>query len=83
MYKSGLNIMPWPIFNDAEWFRSLAKVKRILDKQEAKYENARIFLQSIKVIMAKLKVGQNFIFNLKYIFIFCINKNSYSFIVGM
>ncbi|RGB38355.1 hypothetical protein C1646_755776 [Rhizophagus diaphanus] len=31
-------------------------VKSILDEQEAKYENARIFLQNIKIIMAKLKV---------------------------
>ncbi|GBB87958.1 hypothetical protein RclHR1_14460001 [Rhizophagus clarus] len=57
MYKDGLNIMPWPVFNDADWYKkSLAKVKSILDEQEAKYENARIFLQNIKVIMAKLKV---------------------------
>ncbi|CAG8491773.1 7035_t:CDS:10 [Funneliformis caledonium] len=56
MYKGGLNIMPWPIFNDAAWFKALTEVKSILDEQESKYENARIFLQNIKVIMAKLKV---------------------------
>ena len=56
MYKDDLNIMPWPIFNDAAWFKSLAKVKDILDQQETKYENARIFLQNVKVMMAKLKV---------------------------
>lgn len=57
MYKDGLNIMPWPVFNDADWYKkSLIKVKSILDEQEAKYENARIFLQNIKIIMAKLKV---------------------------
>ncbi|CAI2161648.1 17233_t:CDS:10, partial [Funneliformis geosporum] len=56
MYKGGLNIMPWPIFNDAAWFKALAEVKSILDEQETKYVNARIFLQNIKVIMAKLKV---------------------------
>ncbi|CAB4410502.1 unnamed protein product [Rhizophagus irregularis] len=41
MYKDGLNIMPWPVFNDADWYKkSLIKVKSILDEQEAKYENA-------------------------------------------
>jgi hypothetical protein len=48
--------MPWPVFNDAAWFKCLVKVKSILDEQETKYENSQIFLQNIKVIMAKLKV---------------------------
>ena len=56
MYKGGLDIIPWPMFNDAAWFKTLSKVNKKLDKQEAKYENARTFLQNTKVIMAKLKV---------------------------
>ncbi|POG65607.1 hypothetical protein GLOIN_2v1665293 [Rhizophagus irregularis DAOM 181602=DAOM 197198] len=56
MYKGGLDIIPWPMFNDASWFKTLSKVNKKLDKQEAKYENARTFLQNTKVIMAKLKI---------------------------
>ena len=56
MYKGGLDIIPWPMFNDAAWFETLSSINKKLDKQEAKYENARTFLQNMKVIMAKLKV---------------------------
>ncbi|GBC07438.1 hypothetical protein RclHR1_07470003 [Rhizophagus clarus] len=56
MYKGGLDIIPWPMFNDVAWFKTLSKVNKKLDKQEAKYENARTFLQNTKVIMAKLKI---------------------------
>jgi len=57
MYKEGLDIVPWPMFNDAAWFKTLSNVYKELEMQEAKYENARTFLQNTKLIMAKLKVG--------------------------
>ncbi|CAB5390546.1 unnamed protein product [Rhizophagus irregularis] len=56
MYKGGMNITPWPVFNDIAWFKNLAKIKKSLDKQKTKYENAKTFLQNTKVIMAKLKI---------------------------
>ncbi|CAG8484326.1 16277_t:CDS:2, partial [Dentiscutata heterogama] len=55
MYPGGLNINPWPMFNNPEWFKSLRDIKKMLDKQDAKYANARTFLQNTKVFMAKLK----------------------------
>ncbi|CAG8854868.1 41446_t:CDS:2, partial [Gigaspora margarita] len=55
MYPGGLNINPWPMFNNSEWFKSLRDIKKMLDKQDAKYNNARTFLQNTKVFMAKLK----------------------------
>ncbi|CAB5351468.1 unnamed protein product [Rhizophagus irregularis] len=57
MYKGGLEVIPWPMFNDASWFKTLSGVNKKLEKQEAKYENARTFLQNTKVTMAKLKIG--------------------------
>ncbi|CAG8525687.1 11945_t:CDS:10 [Acaulospora morrowiae] len=36
-------------------FTSLKELKRMLEKQEAKYTNARTFLQNTKIIMAKIK----------------------------
>jgi len=56
MYKGGLDIIPWPMFNDSTWFKTLSSVNKKLNEQKAKYENARTFLQNTKVIMAKLKV---------------------------
>jgi len=56
MYKGGLDIIPWPMFNDAGWFKTLSNVNKDLEKQKAKYENARTFLQNTKLIMAKLKI---------------------------
>ena len=56
MYRGGLNIIPWPVFNDIAWFKRLTVIKQMLEKQETKYENARTFIQNTKVIMAKLKV---------------------------
>ena len=62
MYKGGLDVIPWPMFNDSAWFKTLSKVNKKLDNQEAKYENARAFLQNTKVIMAKLKVRKFYIY---------------------
>ncbi|CAI2161359.1 15834_t:CDS:10 [Funneliformis geosporum] len=56
MYKGGLDIIPWPMFNDAGWFKTLSNVNKDLEKQKAKYDNARTFLQNTKLIMAKLKI---------------------------
>ena len=56
MYKGGLNIIPWPVFNDIKWFKMLLVIKKMLDNQEAKFENAKAFLRNTKVIMTKLKV---------------------------
>ncbi|CAI2161360.1 13694_t:CDS:10 [Funneliformis geosporum] len=56
MYKGGLDIIPWPMFNDASWFKTLSKVNKNLNNQEPRYENARNFLRNTKVIMAKLKI---------------------------
>ncbi|GBB95541.1 hypothetical protein RclHR1_02560001, partial [Rhizophagus clarus] len=56
MYSGGLDIIPWPVFGDIKWFKKLSMIKKTLDRQETKYENARTFLQNTKVIMAKLKI---------------------------
>ncbi|CAG8641441.1 26067_t:CDS:10, partial [Dentiscutata erythropus] len=61
MYPGGLNINPWPMFNNPEWFKSLRDIKKMLDKQDAKYANARTFLQNTKVSMAKLKANENLV----------------------
>ncbi|GES77129.1 hypothetical protein GLOIN_2v1781565 [Rhizophagus clarus] len=56
MYGGGLNIIPWPVFGDSAWFKTLSLVNKKLEKQKVKYENAITFLQNIKILMAKLKI---------------------------
>ncbi|CAB4480240.1 unnamed protein product [Rhizophagus irregularis] len=56
MYGGGLDIMPWPVFGEIAWFKTLSIINKKLEKQKVKYENAITFLQNIKVIMAKLKI---------------------------
>ncbi|RIA99609.1 hypothetical protein C1645_746686 [Glomus cerebriforme] len=55
MYR-GVDIIPWPKFDDAAWFKNLSNISKKLVKQEEKHENASTFLQNTKVIMAKLKI---------------------------
>jgi len=57
MYRGGLDIISWPMFNEAAWFKTLSSINNKLDEQKAKDENARTFLQNTKIIMAKLKVS--------------------------
>jgi hypothetical protein len=56
MCGSGLDIIPWPIFGDVAWFKTLSSINKKLEKQKVKYENTKTFLQNIKVMMAKLMV---------------------------
>ncbi|CAI2192151.1 5809_t:CDS:10, partial [Funneliformis geosporum] len=56
IFQGELNVIPWPMFNDAAWFNTLSYVNKKLYEQEAKFDNVRAFLQNIKVIMAKLKI---------------------------
>ncbi|CAG8468073.1 14418_t:CDS:10 [Rhizophagus irregularis] len=56
MYGGGLDIIPWPVFGEIAWFKTLSIINKKLEKQKVKYENAITFLQNIKVIMAKLKI---------------------------
>jgi hypothetical protein len=60
MYGDELNIIPWPVFNDAAWFKKLSIVKTMLEK-ETKDENAKTFLLNTKVIMAKLMVCKHYV----------------------
>ncbi|RUS20070.1 hypothetical protein BC937DRAFT_86448, partial [Endogone sp. FLAS-F59071] len=56
LYKGQMSILPWPMFNEANFYKTLIKLKKYMDDQEPKSEMARIFLPTIKTIMAKLKV---------------------------
>ncbi|CAG8529032.1 12160_t:CDS:10, partial [Funneliformis caledonium] len=35
MFQGELNVIPWPMFNDAAWFNALSDVNKKLDEQEA------------------------------------------------
>ncbi|RUS20076.1 hypothetical protein BC937DRAFT_86413 [Endogone sp. FLAS-F59071] len=56
LHKGQMSILPWPVFNDSGFYSMLTVLKKYLDEQESKFGKARIFLPTIKTIMAKLKV---------------------------
>ncbi|CAG8627601.1 5823_t:CDS:2 [Funneliformis caledonium] len=71
MYKGRLDIIPWSMFNDAGCFKTLSNVNK--DLENAKYENARTFLQNTKLIMAKLKLHINSRRNIKGLLSFTVS----------
>ncbi|RUS18258.1 hypothetical protein BC937DRAFT_88981 [Endogone sp. FLAS-F59071] len=56
LHKGQMSILPWPVFNDSGFYSMLNVLKKYLDEQESKFGKARIFLPTVKTIMAKLKV---------------------------
>ncbi|RHZ49002.1 hypothetical protein Glove_535g12 [Diversispora epigaea] len=56
LYRDKVCIYPWPIFTDKAFYTKIKIIKSQLDKQESQYENVRMFVEKIKVLMAKLKV---------------------------
>ncbi|RHZ48992.1 hypothetical protein Glove_535g7 [Diversispora epigaea] len=56
LYRDKMCIYPWPVFTDQEFYTKIKSIKNKLDKQESQYENARMFVEKIKVLMTKLKI---------------------------
>ncbi|CAG8602104.1 26386_t:CDS:10 [Dentiscutata erythropus] len=49
LYHNNMSIVAWPVFTDPTFYTSLEEFKIILDEQESKYKNARMFLEKAKV----------------------------------
>ncbi|CAG8444245.1 12971_t:CDS:10 [Acaulospora morrowiae] len=56
LYRNKMTIFPWPVFTESSFYTSIKKFKTLLDGQESQYDNARMFVEKIKVLMTKLKV---------------------------
>ena len=44
-----MSIIPWPVFNKAAFYSTFKRLKSKLDAQDSKYNNARIFIEKIKI----------------------------------
>jgi hypothetical protein len=53
-----MNIIPWPVIESREFYTMFPIVKRRLNKQEVTHARAGVFLQTLKTLMAKLKVSR-------------------------
>jgi hypothetical protein len=56
LHGSGVAIFPYPVFNDPAFYTQLARFRYMLDVMKPKYENARLFAESVKMLMAKLNI---------------------------
>jgi hypothetical protein len=59
LHRGKLNIIPWPVIESKKFYTLFRKVAKTLDEQAITHSNANIFLQTIKTLMAKLKVSSN------------------------
>ena len=51
-----MDIIPWPVIESKEFYKSFTTLKRRLDLQRVSHPTAGEFLHTIKTLMAKLKV---------------------------
>ena len=56
LHGGKLDIIPWPVIESKEFYKSFTTLKRRLDLQKVSHPTAGEFLHRIKTLMAKLKV---------------------------
>jgi hypothetical protein len=56
MHGGKFDIIPWPVIESREFYKSFATLKTHLDQQRTSHSTAGEFLYTIKTLMAKLKV---------------------------
>lgn len=56
-----MDIIPWPVIESKEFYKSFTTLKRRLDLQRVSHPTAGEFLHTIKTLMAKLKVCYTFV----------------------
>lgn len=56
LHNGDLMIIPWPVIESRRFYTLYSGVKRLLDDQPITHHQAGIFLQTMKTLMAKLKV---------------------------
>lgn len=57
LHAGNLAIIPWPVIESNQFYTLFPRVKKLLDNQKVTHSIAAIFLQTMKTMMAKLKVN--------------------------
>jgi len=55
LHGGKLDIIPWPVIESKEFYKSFTALKRRLDHQKISHSTANEFLHTIKTLMAKIK----------------------------
>jgi hypothetical protein len=58
LHRGRMNIIPWPVIESRHFYSMFPKLKKCLDKETVTHPQAGMFLQTLKTLMAKLKVRQ-------------------------
>lgn len=56
LHRGQLGIVPWPVIESKQFYVLFSSIKVHLDNQLVMHGNAGNFLQTVKTLMAKLKV---------------------------
>ena len=56
LHDGNLKIIPWPVIESRQFYALFPRLKRMLDEQVMTHPKAGVFLQTMKTLMAKLKV---------------------------
>lgn len=59
LHRGRINIIPWPVIESQQFYSLFPTVKRCLDREPVTHPRAGVFLQTMKTLMAKLKVRLN------------------------
>ena len=57
LHRGELAIIPWPVIGSKEFYELFPAIQKYLDQQDITHKTAGEFLQTLKTLMAKLKVG--------------------------
>jgi hypothetical protein len=57
LHKGQVTIIPWPVIESPSFYNTFEAIKLLLQAKPTKYTHAAIFLDILKMLMAKLKVN--------------------------
>lgn len=57
LHRGKLSIIPWPVIQSPNFYRLMESLKARLEKQPYTHGNSFMFMQNLKILMAKLKVS--------------------------
>ncbi len=57
LHRDRVDIVPWPLMGSKQFYTLFKAIKKSLDEQAVTHHGGAVFLQTMKTLMAKLKVG--------------------------
>lgn len=57
LHRGSVMIVPWPVIQSRKFYALFPRIKKVLDSQPVTHPQAGVFLQTVKTLMAKLRVS--------------------------